>query len=65
MARREQMRFAMLPHMGGKFNHERFIRTGFYGERKAYPLPDTPLQRQAFEDLERERIALMERLHGR
>ena len=55
----------MLPHMAGKFDADRFIRTGTTIERKAYPVPDTPLYRQAQEDLARDMAALHERLrHG-
>ena len=54
-ARREQMRIAMLVHMGGKFDRERFVRTGAYFECKTYPLPDTPAIRAAKEELERQR----------
>ena len=65
-ARREQVRLTILPHLGGKFDRERFIRTGAYVECKAYPLPDTPAIRAAREELEREQAALKERLtHGR
>ena len=56
MARREQLRFTMLPHIGGKFDRERFIRTGHYAEFKTYAIPDTPAIRKAKEDLERERL---------
>ena len=65
-ARREQVRLTILPHLGGKFDRERFIRTGAYIECKAYPLPDTPVIRAAREELEREQAALKKRLtHGR
>ncbi len=61
-ARREQVRLTILPHLGGKFDRERFIRTGAYIECKAYPLPDTPAIRAAREELEREQAALKKRL---
>ncbi len=61
-ARREQMRMTMLPHLAGKFDRERFVRTGGYVECKAYPLPDTPAIRAAREELEREQAARKERL---
>lgn len=65
-ARREQTRMTILPHLGGKFDRERFIRTGAYLECKAYPLPDTPAIRAAREDLEREQAERKARLtHGR
>jgi hypothetical protein len=62
MARREQVRFTMLPHMVGKFDVPRFIRTGFAGERKSYPLPMTPTMVAAIEQAEREAAELKARL---
>jgi hypothetical protein len=64
MARREQMRTAMLPHLAGKFDVERFLRTGFAGERRSYPLPMTPTMIAAIEDAEREAEALKARLRN-
>ena len=61
-ARREQLRFTMLPHMAGKFDVAKFLRTGVVIERRAYPVPDTPAFRKAQEDLAREQAALRERL---
>lgn len=56
----------MLPHLTGKFDVGRFLRTGGVIERRAYPVPDTPAFRQAQEELAREQAALRERLsHGR
>jgi hypothetical protein len=55
MARREQMRISMLPHICGKFDRARFIRTGYYAEFKYYPPPDTPAMREAREAIEKER----------
>ena len=63
--RREQMRIAMLPHLGGKFSVERFLRTGNAGQARNRPLPDTPEMRAAIEQLDRERAELEARLkHG-
>jgi len=53
--RREQARFAMLPHIGGKFDVARFIRTGHVQEWiNGGEVPDTPAMRKAIADLERE-----------
>lgn len=66
MARREQMRFAMLPHMAGKFDAARFIRTGTVQQRQTYSPPDTPAMRAAYEQAEREQAMIEEMLkHGR
>ena len=54
-ARREQMRFAMLPHMGGKYDVARFLRTGHRAEFRYFAPPETPAMREAREQVERER----------
>ena len=53
--RREQMRFSMLPHIGGKYDVGRFIRTGHRAEFRYYAPPETPAMIAAREEVERER----------
>jgi hypothetical protein len=56
----------MLPHMGGKFDVGRFIKTGHVVECRAYPVPMTPTMITAIENAEREAAELKARLgHGR
>ncbi len=52
----------MLPHLAGKVDVERFLRTGFVSERRSYPLPMTPTMIAAIEDAEREAAELKARL---
>lgn len=54
-ARREQRRFAMLPHIGGKYDVARFLRTGSYQKYQYFAPPETEAMRAAREEVERER----------
>jgi hypothetical protein len=45
----------MLPHIGGKFDRDRFVRTGHYAEFRTYSPPDTPAMQAAREAVEMER----------
>jgi hypothetical protein len=49
------MRFSMLPHIGGKYDVGRFIRTGHRAEFRYYAPPETPAMIAAREEVERER----------
>ena len=51
----------MLPHLTGKFDRDRFVRTGFAAERIEPPLPDTPAIRAAQEEWERDQVIIAER----
>jgi hypothetical protein len=60
MARREERRRLALDVRGlvwqqGKFDAERYIRTGGVAEYRYYPPPDTPAMQAAREAVERER----------
>ena len=59
--RRQQARFAMLPHLVGKFDRDQFIRTGSVAEPIQQPLPDTPAFREAQEEWERDQVIIAER----
>lgn len=59
--RRQQARFAMLPHLVGKFDMDKFIRTGSVAEPIRQPLPDTPAFRAAKEEWERDQVIIAER----
>jgi len=54
-ARREQRRFAMLPHIGGKYDVARFLRTGAYQKYGYFAPPENDAMRKAREEVERER----------
>jgi hypothetical protein len=61
--RREERRRLALDVRGlvwysGKFDAEKYIRTGSINERKSYPLPNTPAIIAAREEMRRERERL-------
>jgi hypothetical protein len=64
-ARRQQQRFAMLPHLVGDFDRERFLRTGSTAKPIQVPLPDTPAFQAAQEEWERDQIIIAERRKAR
>jgi len=62
-ARREQMRFTMLPHIAGKYDVQRFLRTGSYQKYDHFAPPENEAMRKAREEVERERAAHEARGH--
>ena len=62
--RRQQMRFAMLPHIGGKYAVENFLKRGVVNQYKCHPIPSTPAIEKAKADLEEERRMHERRQHG-
>lgn len=65
-ARRQQLRYSMLPHIGAKkFDVAAFIEKGIVNEYKCHPIPSTPAIEKAKADLERERQEHERRQHGR